>query len=128
MKYERWLIPETDDAAVEALMDAGYPYLVSTVLASRGVVTPEQAAAHLDRERSLAINDATAGIVFTSGFAARQARMLLETKFDVVLDKETGSAQVVDKVTRRAANEVAKDLPRAIENAQRNRRQTSISR
>ena len=32
MKYERWLIPETDDAAVEALMDAGYPYLVSTVL------------------------------------------------------------------------------------------------
>ena len=36
MKYERWLIPETDDAAVEALMDAGYPYLVSTVLASRG--------------------------------------------------------------------------------------------
>ena len=53
MKYERWLIPETDDAAVEALMDAGYPYLVSTVLASRGVVTPEQAAAHLDRERSL---------------------------------------------------------------------------
>ena len=53
MKYERWLILETDDAAVEALMDAGYPYLVSTVLASRGVVTPEQAAAHLDRERSL---------------------------------------------------------------------------
>ena len=53
MKYERWLIPETDAAAVEALMDAGYPYLVSTVLASRGVVTPEQAAAHLDRERSL---------------------------------------------------------------------------
>ena len=52
MKYERWLIPETDDAAVEALMDAGYPYLVSTVLASRGVVTPEQAAAHLDRAGS----------------------------------------------------------------------------
>ena len=53
MKYERWLIPETDDAAVEALMDAGYPYLVSTVLASRDVVTPAQAAAHLARERSL---------------------------------------------------------------------------
>ena len=48
MKYERWLIPETDDAAVEALMDAGYPYLVSTVLASRGVVTPEQAAAAIE--------------------------------------------------------------------------------
>ena len=47
MKYERWLIPETDDAAVEALMDAGYPYLVSTVLASRRVVTPPPAAPQL---------------------------------------------------------------------------------
>ena len=53
MKYERWLVPTVDDAAVETLMDAGYPYLVSTVLVSRGIVTPEQAAAHLDRERSL---------------------------------------------------------------------------
>ena len=53
MKYERWLIPPVDDAAVETLMDAGYPYLVSSVLASRGVKTPEQAAAHLDRERTL---------------------------------------------------------------------------
>ena len=53
MKYERWHIREANDAAVEALMDAGYPYLVSTVLAARGVTTPEQAAAHLDRERAL---------------------------------------------------------------------------
>lgn len=53
MKYERWLIPSVDETAVEALMDAGYPYLVSTVLVSRGITTPEQAAAHLDRERSL---------------------------------------------------------------------------
>ena len=45
MKYERWLIPETDDAAVEALMDAGYPYLVSTVLASRGASTARLPAA-----------------------------------------------------------------------------------
>lgn len=53
MKYERWLVPSADEAAVEVLMDAGYPYLVSTVLVSRGITTPEQAAAHLDRERSL---------------------------------------------------------------------------
>ena len=54
MKYERWLIPETDDAAVEALMDAGYPYLVSTVLASRGVVTPEQAYEKIESQRRAA--------------------------------------------------------------------------
>ena len=53
MKYERWLIPETDDAAVEALMDAGYPYFESSVLASRVVGRPVQVDAHLDRELSL---------------------------------------------------------------------------
>jgi len=26
MKYERWLIPETDPSAVDALMDAGLPF------------------------------------------------------------------------------------------------------
>lgn len=74
MKYERWLIPETDDAAVEALMDAGYPYLVSTVLASRGVVTPEQAAAHLDRERSLVYSPSSCA-TWTRPWRASTARL-----------------------------------------------------
>ena len=34
-------------------MDAGYPYLVSSVLVSRGVETAEQAAVSLEREREL---------------------------------------------------------------------------
>ena len=51
VKYERWQIPAAQDGAVDALMDAGYPYLVSSVLASRGVQTSEQAAETLERER-----------------------------------------------------------------------------
>ena len=44
MKYERWRIPGLPEDRVEALMDAGYPYLVSSVLVSRGAETAEQAA------------------------------------------------------------------------------------
>lgn len=53
MKYERWQIPEANEEQIGALMDAGYPYLVSSVLVSRGVETSEQAALRLEREHSL---------------------------------------------------------------------------
>ena len=53
MKYAKWRIaPERPDAQAR-LTAAGYPYLVSAVLAGRGVDTPEQAAAFLEREQSL---------------------------------------------------------------------------
>ena len=41
MKYERWLMPELPEERVETLMDAGYPYLVSSVLVSRSTETAE---------------------------------------------------------------------------------------
>lgn len=63
----------------------------------------------LDRERALAVNDATAGSSFVSESAARQARQLLEARFDVVVNESTGEAQVVDKATRRPAADVAKE-------------------
>ncbi len=53
MKYEQWNIPALDEETVVSLMDAGYPYLVSSVLVSRGVKTAEQAAEALERERTL---------------------------------------------------------------------------
>ena len=37
MKYEHWQIPAAPEDAIKTLMDAGYPYLVSSVLAARGV-------------------------------------------------------------------------------------------
>ncbi len=54
MKFQQWNFAPTDDHAVAALMEAGYPYLVSAVLVSRGVKTPEDAAFFLEREQTLA--------------------------------------------------------------------------
>ena len=56
MKYDRWRIAPCDDSAVSHLMDAGYPYLVSCVLVSRGITSPEAAAEFLQQERSLSHN------------------------------------------------------------------------
>ena len=53
MKYEQWNIADARGEIVDTLMDAGYPYLVSAVLASRGVETAERAAEVLERERGL---------------------------------------------------------------------------
>lgn len=59
MKYEHWQIPAAPEDAIKTLMDAGYPYLVSSVLAARGVTTSEQAAEALEREdaRPLSVFD-----------------------------------------------------------------------
>ncbi|MBQ0037543.1 MAG: single-stranded-DNA-specific exonuclease RecJ [Clostridiales bacterium] len=53
MKYEKWELTPVSQDAVQQLMEAGYPYLISSVLASRGVITPEGAAAFLEQESSL---------------------------------------------------------------------------
>lgn len=53
MKYEQWNIPSLDEKTVGSLMDAGYPYLVASVLVSRGVATAEEAAVALERDRTL---------------------------------------------------------------------------
>ena len=48
MKYEHWQIPAAPEDTIKTLMDAGYPYLVSSVLAARGV-TEVRRIYHLDR-------------------------------------------------------------------------------
>ena len=53
MKYQKWNIAPSADKAVTSLMDAGYPYLISSVLASRNIVDPEAAAEYLDQEPRL---------------------------------------------------------------------------
>ena len=52
MKFEKWNIGTPDPQAVDLLRGAGYPYLLSTVLAARGVDSAESAAEFLDRERT----------------------------------------------------------------------------
>lgn len=48
MKYRKWHIAPEHPEAQQRLQAAGYPYLVSAVLAARGVETAEQAAAFLN--------------------------------------------------------------------------------
>ena len=56
MKFKRWNIGVTPEQDVRTLREAGYPYLLSLVLASRGIRAPEDAAVILDQERSLTIS------------------------------------------------------------------------
>ena len=56
MKFKKWNIGTPEPQAVERLQGAGYPYLLSTVLAARGIATPEAAAEFLDLERKLTLS------------------------------------------------------------------------
>lgn len=53
MKFEKWNIPSLSAETVCQLTEAGYPYLVSAVLVSRGITTAADAAAFLAQEHSL---------------------------------------------------------------------------
>ena len=53
MKFKKWTIGTPKEQDVALLRGAGYPYLLSTVLAARGISSAEEAAEFLDRERSL---------------------------------------------------------------------------
>ena len=53
VKFEKWQIPTVSTEAVRRLTEAGYPYLVSAVLVSRGITTAADAAAFLAQEHSL---------------------------------------------------------------------------
>ena len=56
MKFQRWNIASAPDGAAQELMRDGYPYLLSLVLASRGVSSSQEAAEFLDRERELSLS------------------------------------------------------------------------
>ena len=44
MKFKKWNIGKPEERDVSLLRSAGYPYLLSIVLAARGVTTLESAA------------------------------------------------------------------------------------
>ena len=48
VKYGIWNVNEPGSGAVNGLVGAGYPPLAAMILASRGIETPQQAAAYLD--------------------------------------------------------------------------------
>ena len=49
MKYQKWHIGTAAEGDTALLREAGYPGLLATVLASRGITTAEAAAEALER-------------------------------------------------------------------------------
>ena len=56
MKFKKWNIGTPAEQDVVLLRSAGYPYLLSMVLASRGITTAEAAAVALERDRNLTLS------------------------------------------------------------------------
>ena len=117
MKYQQWSIPGLPAQAVDRLTGAGYPYLVSSVLASRGVTTPEEAAAFLERDRELPYSpflmkdmDRAAGRVNRA--LADGERIAVFGDYDV--DGITATVILVDYLLSRGGD-VVHYIPRRIE-------------
>ena len=56
MKFKKWNVGTPPRKTVETLCSAGYPRLLSTVLAARGVTGPEEAAERLTGEERLVLS------------------------------------------------------------------------
>lgn len=56
MKFEKWNIVAAAPGAVEALRQAGYPALLASVLAARGVSSAEEAAKRLECDDALTLS------------------------------------------------------------------------
>lgn len=117
MKFQKWEFTDASQEAVEQLMEAGYPYLVSSVLASRGVVTAEAAAAFLEREHSLThspflMKDMDRAVERINLALARGEKIAVYGDYDV--DGITATVILVDYLTGRGADCIHY-IPRRIE-------------
>ena len=114
MKYARWLGGGYDREAARQLMDAGYPYLVSAVLAARGVAAPEEAAALLERDLELShspllMRDMDRAVARIGAALAAGERIAVFGDYDV--DGITATCLLVDYLRGRGAD-VVKYIPR----------------
>ena len=117
MKFHKWNIPEMQRAAAHKLTEAGYPWLVSEVLAQRGVASAEEAAAFLERDRSLAhspflMKDMDRAVERINRAVADGERIAVFGDYDV--DGITATCIVVDYLHRRGAD-CLHYIPRRIE-------------
>ncbi len=113
----RWRCGRCDRQAVEQLMDAGYPYLVSSVLAARGVDTVEKANVFLERETRLAyspflMQDMDKAVARISAAIAAGEKIAVFGDYDV--DGITATVLLVDYLRSRGADCV-KYIPRRVE-------------
>ena len=117
MKYRKWHIAPEHPEAQQRLQAAGYPYLVSAVLAARGVETAEQAAVFLEREDRLTLSPFLMADMDKAVERIRRAldsgeRMAVFGDYDV--DGITATCILVDYLQRRGAD-VLHYIPRRIE-------------
>ena len=117
MKYTRWVGGDYDEAAAQELCAAGYPRLLSAVLASRDVRTQEDAALFLERERKLTLSpflmkDMDKAVARIRRGLETGERMAVFGDYDV--DGITSTVLLVDYLRRRGA-ECLKYIPRRIE-------------
>ena len=117
MRYDRWTGGDYDQAAAERLRAAGYPALLSAVLAARGAAAPEETAPMLERERRLScspllMRDMDKAVARIGAALARGERMAVFGDYDV--DGITATVLLVDYLRRRGGDCVFY-IPRRIE-------------
>ena len=117
MKYRKWHIAPEKPEAQERLRAAGYPYLVSAVLAARGVESPEQAAVFLEREDKLTLSPFLMKDMDKAAERVQQAlarREKIAVFGDSDVDGITATCILVDYLKGRGAD-VVHYIPRRIE-------------
>ena len=117
MKFQKWNIHPTPDGAAEVLTAAGYPRLVSEVLAARDVTSAEEAAAFLERDHRLTISpflmkDMDLAVERINRAMAQGERMAVFGDYDV--DGITATCILVDYLQQRGAD-CLHYIPRRIE-------------
>ena len=117
MKFQKWRIAEPHPEAAARLTVAGYPCLVSAVLASRGIATAEEAAAFLEHEQRLTYSpflmaDMDKAVERVQRALADHERIAVFGDYDV--DGITATCILVDYLQSRGAD-VLHYIPRRIE-------------
>ncbi|MEG1657858.1 MAG: single-stranded-DNA-specific exonuclease RecJ [Oscillibacter sp.] len=117
MKFKKWTIHTPPAEDVARLREAGYPNLLSTVLAARGIGAPEAAAELLDRERTLSLSplllrDMDKAVARIQQAVARGETIAVFGDYDV--DGITSTCLVQDYLKSCGAN-CLRYIPRRIE-------------
>ena len=117
MKFSKWHIAPAEEADIRRLGEAGYPQLVSQVLAARGISTAEEAAAFLERGRDLTcspflMKDMDRAVECISRAIRQGRRMAVFGDYDV--DGITATVILVDYLKSRGVD-VLHYIPRRIE-------------
>ena len=117
MKYMHWNGGNYDEAAAQRLRAAGYPAVLSAVLAARGVTTPEETVHFLEREERLShspllMKDMDRAVARIDRALAAGEKMAVFGDYDV--DGITATVLLVDYLRSRGAD-CAIHIPRRVE-------------